>query len=139
MKKKIKITRKQQLLSSLIIIVDSNPKFHHYFPETNETRAILVIERLGRTLEVIYDDLRPFSSIIVMKIGLNIVSMNSTSNLFKIYTIIFCSWMYQNICTAMDLSIMMYTRVTLLLATQIIQEFICLVFRCKYNFRKYLR
>ena len=54
---------------------DSFPKFYRYFPKTNETEAIFVMERIGRTLRQLWEEYRPFSSLTVTQIGLQIVSL----------------------------------------------------------------
>jgi len=54
---------------------DSVPKFYHYFPETNETKAVLVMERIGKNLHEIWTDLRPIPIISVTKIGLQMLDV----------------------------------------------------------------
>lgn len=75
-----------KILQIIFIPIDSFPKFYHYFTETNETKSVLVIERFGRTLKDLWKEFRPFSSINVMKIGLQIVSMigKRTQNGFQL-------------------------------------------------------
>ena len=58
-----------------LIHTDSFPKFYRYFPETSETKAVFVMERIGRTLSSLWNEFRPFPSITVMEIGLQIVSL----------------------------------------------------------------
>lgn len=75
------------MLQIICTPTDSFPKFYHYFAETNETKSVLVIERFGRTLRDLWKEFRPFSSINVMKIGLQIVSMigkSTTRNGFQL-------------------------------------------------------
>lgn len=56
--------------------VDSIPKHYNFFKETNKS-AVLVTELLGQDLEIAQQksNLRRFSTITVMKIGLQVVSL----------------------------------------------------------------
>lgn len=58
-----------------MICLDSIPKFHHYFSESNETQAILVNELLGETLSTLLRKHERFSTATIMRIGLQVVSM----------------------------------------------------------------
>lgn len=90
---------------------DSVPKLYHYFPETSETKAVLVMERIGKTLFELWTDLRPIPFISVTKIGLQMVSMrfSSASNpSFTTEKLIFfqldvLEWMHSNGFTHNDL------------------------------------
>lgn len=55
--------------------LDSIPKFHHYFSESNETQAIIVNELLGETLSTLLKKHDSFSTATIMRIGLQMVSL----------------------------------------------------------------
>lgn len=58
---------------TLKLFVESTPKFYQYFPETNERGAILVTELLGDNLSKLLYNSKEFSSVSVMRIGLQAV------------------------------------------------------------------
>lgn len=57
------------------VYTDSIPTFHHYFPRTNRT-AVLVTELLGKTVSDLRRDFNPFSTVTVLRIGLQVVSLS---------------------------------------------------------------
>lgn len=54
--------------------VDSFPNFYRYFPETNDTKAIFVMELFGKTLSSLWIRFRPFHPVAVMQIAFQMVS-----------------------------------------------------------------
>lgn len=70
----IAISNGNDFKDTVSIHTESIPTFYRYFPETNETKSVFVMERIGRTLIDIYNEFRPFASITAMQIGLQIVS-----------------------------------------------------------------
>ena len=65
-----------QLIKSeyLLYYADSFPNFYRYFPKTNETRAVFVMEIIGKTFARLWIGFRPFHPVTVMQIGLEMVS-----------------------------------------------------------------
>lgn len=52
---------------------DSFPIFYRYFPETNETKAVFVMEIIGKTMFSLWKQFRPFHPIAVLQVGLETV------------------------------------------------------------------
>lgn len=63
-----------------IFQIESFPTFYRYFPETNDTRAVFAMERIGRTLSHLWMEFRPLSSVTAMQIALQLVSTWAQSN-----------------------------------------------------------
>lgn len=61
------------ILWIILIFAESIPKFYHYFPETNETTATIIIELLGEKLTDIHEEFQYFSDVTVLRIGLQVV------------------------------------------------------------------
>lgn len=58
-------------------LAEQIPKFYHYFPETNQTKAVFVTQLLGITLPNLWQSKSDqFSSVTILKIGLQVVSLD---------------------------------------------------------------
>lgn len=61
---------------TIYTLVDSIPKFYHYVSENSGDKPVLVIELLGKSLGHIWKYIGQFSTITVMRIGLQVVCIS---------------------------------------------------------------
>lgn len=66
------------------IRIDAFPTFYHFLPETNETKAVIVMERIGKSIKDLWEEFRPFPNITAMQVGLQMVSSVHYSKSFEI-------------------------------------------------------
>lgn len=59
-----------------ILRIGSIPRFYDSFLKPNEDKAVLIMELLGLNLRELFDEYEYFSTPTVMRIGLQVVSLN---------------------------------------------------------------